>query len=341
MCCSREANVKFLLELQLHYDKNSLLTRIVGISRSISLHNTHNMSTTTRHVSQYAEEAMILAKSACGIPLSGLSTGYSQLDRMTGGLQRGHISIISGRWSVCKVALASNIVENIATSSTGNPSSVLVFSTGVAGSRYSFETGCRWADIGLSGSAWNDLDQSDELKLAEAFGKVGKTGVYVDDSVGLTAADLCDRAKALHSRLMEKDGEGLSLVMIDNLQMLPAPRQQTAKETRGTAVMRELKELAEDLNVAVLAVCGMKTKASARDETLLQKDMKWHKATERYAGLIMILDRKHEEEPSANNDTAPIHHELFISKNRNGSIGLVDLSLIRKNKRFVSYSFRN
>ena len=257
--------------------------------------------------------------------VTGVPTGFTDLDRKTSGLQEGDLIVIAGRPSMGKTAFALNIAEHIA----------LSFKLPVA--IFSMEMGATQLAMRLLGSV-GKLDQhklrtgqiSDDewARLSDALGKLSDAQMHIDETPALNALELRARVR----RLARQYGGKLGAVVVDYLQLMQAVAQGENRATEISEISRSLKALAKELRVPVLALSQLNRSVEARpDKRPLMSDLRESGAIEQDADVIFFIyrDEVYNEE-SSDKGVA----EIIIGKQRNGPIGTVRLAFLGQHTRF-------
>jgi replicative DNA helicase len=267
--------------------------------------------------------------------ITGTATGFTQLDVMTSGLQKGELIIIAARPSMGKTALAINIAQNAA---VGNGATVAVFSL-----EMSKESLLRRM---LSSQAWVDqqklqkgfLSGEDRGKLQNALNQLVETRLFIDDTAAISLAEM--RAKA---RRLKQNQNGLDLVVIDYLQLMTATLPSNGKrgyENRTqevSAISRGLKALAKELNVPVVALSQLSRAGVQRkdDHRPILSDLRESGSIEQDADVVAFIHREayynHDEEMS---EADRAKSEIILAKQRNGPTGTVYLNFVSRYTRF-------
>jgi replicative DNA helicase len=267
--------------------------------------------------------------------VTGLATDFTQFDVMTSGLQKGELIIIAARPSMGKTALAINIAQNAA---VNHEAIVAVFSL-----EMSKESLLRRM---LASQAWVDqqklqkgfLGREDHDKLTNALGQLVDSRLFIDDTAGISLAEM--RAKA---RRLKQNAGGLDLVVVDYLQLMSATLPSNNKkgyENRTqevSAISRGLKALAKELNVPVVALSQLSRAGVQRkdDHRPMLSDLRESGSIEQDADVVAFIHReayyKHDEEMS---EADKAKSEIIIEKQRNGPTGTVHLNFIARFTRF-------
>ena len=267
--------------------------------------------------------------------VTGLATGFTELDRMTSGLQKGELIIIAARPSMGKTALAINIAQNAA---IRGQATVAVFSL-----EMSKESLLRRM---LASQAWVDqrklqtgfLGREDHDKLQNALGQLVEARLFIDDSAGISLAEM--RAKA---RRLKQNAGGLDLIVVDYLQLMSATvpssgrRNYENRTQEVSAISRGLKALAKELDVPVVALSQLSRASERRgeDKRPLLSDLRESGSIEQDADVVAFIHREayyNRDEEMSEKDRAK--SEIIVAKQRNGPTGTVHLNFISRFTRF-------
>ncbi len=260
--------------------------------------------------------------------VTGVATGYTDLDRMTSGLQPGDLVIVAGRPSMGKTALAVNMGEHVALE-LGHP--VVVFS---------MEMGAAQLAMRLIGSVGR-LDQhklrtgrlgpDDWERLAGALGRLTEAQILIDETPALNAIEVRSRAR----RLQKQYGQ-LGLVIVDYIQLMQASSPGENRATEISEISRSLKGLAKELKVPVVALSQLNRSLEQRpNKRPVMSDLRESGAIEQDADVILFIYRDEVyNEDSPDKGIA----EIIIAKQRNGPIGMVRLTFLGENTRFENYA---
>ncbi len=267
--------------------------------------------------------------------VTGLATDFYELDRMTSGLQKGELIIVAARPSMGKTAFAINMAQNAA---VNHQSTVAVFSL-----EMSKESLLRRM---LASQAWVDqrklqtgfLGREDHDKLQKALGDLVESRMYIDDTAGISLAEM--RAKA--RRLKQTKG-ALDLIVVDYLQLMSATlpsaggKRYENRTQEVSAISRGLKALAKELEVPVVALSQLSRASERRgdDKRPLLSDLRESGSIEQDADVVAFIHREayyNRDEEMSESDKAK--SEIIIAKQRNGPTGTVFLNFISKFTRF-------
>jgi replicative DNA helicase len=261
--------------------------------------------------------------------VTGVPSGFVDLDRKTAGLQPGELIIVAGRPSMGKTALALNIAEHVALHpSVSLP--VAIFSMEMSASQLAMRMLSSMARVDQSKLRTGRLDNEEWANLTDAIGKLNEARIYVDETAALNALEL--RARA---RRMKREYGKLGLVVVDYLQLMSATSQGENRATEISEVSRSLKALAKELDVPVIALSQLSRAVEQRnDRRPLMSDLRESGAIEQDADLILFIYR--EEVYAPEKEDARGRAEVIIGKQRNGPIGTIALTFMGQFTRFAN-----
>ena len=260
--------------------------------------------------------------------VTGVPTGYHDLDERTSGMQEGDLIIVAGRPSMGKTAFALNIAEHVAVE---NRLPVAVFSMEMAGTQLATRLLGSLGRLDQHKLRTGRLTDEDWNKLTNAVGKLHDAPIHIDETPALNALELRARARRLHRQYGR-----LGLVVVDYLQLMQASNQGENRATEISEISRSLKALAKELRVPVVALSQLNRGLEQRpNKRPIMSDLRESGAIEQDADLILFIYRDEVYNP----DTADKGKaEIIISKQRNGPIGTVDLTFIGQFTRFENYA---
>lgn len=260
--------------------------------------------------------------------LTGISTGFTDLDEKTSGLQKGDLIIIAGRPSMGKTAFAMNIVENAAIKSK---KPVLVFSMEMPGEQLAMRMMSSLGRIDQHKVRTGKLHDDDWPRLTSAVTMLSEASLFIDDTPALTPTEARSRAR----RLAREHG-GLGLIVLDYLQLMHIPGHKENRNLEISEISRNLKALAKELNVPVIALSqlnrGLEQRASKKP---VMSDLRESGSIEQDADVIAFIYR--DEVYNENTPDKGIA-EIIISKQRNGPIGTIRLTFLGQYTRFENLS---
>jgi replicative DNA helicase len=262
--------------------------------------------------------------------VTGVPTGFSDLDNMTSGFQPGELVIVAGRPSMGKTAFSLNIAENVALD-TGLP--VAVFSMEMAATQLAMRLIGSVGRLDQHRMRTGQLEDEDWVRLTTALGKLNEAPIHIDEGASLTSFDVRARSRRLHRQCGK-----LGLIVVDYLQLMSAPanRQGENRATEISEISRSLKALAKELDVPVVALSQLNRSVEQRpDKRPVMSDLRESGAIEQDADLILFIYRDEVYNPdSADKGMA----EIIIAKQRNGPIGRIKLTFLGQHTRFENYA---
>ena len=256
--------------------------------------------------------------------VTGIPTGFVDLDRMTAGLQPSDLIIIAGRPSMGKTAFALNVAQYVAMNAkTG----VAVFSLEMSKEQLALRLLCGEARVDMSTVRSGRSPDRDFPKLVTAAGRLSDAPIYIDDTPALSVLEL--RAKA--RRLKREREAKLGLILVDYLQLMRGHTGADNREQEISGISRSLKALAKELGVPVVALSQLNRQVEARAEKRpVMADLRESGAIEQDADVIAFLYRPIVYDKNAEERAA----EVIIAKQRNGPIGTVNLTFMPEYTRF-------
>ncbi len=268
--------------------------------------------------------------------LTGLPTGFADLDKLTSGLQPSDFVILAARPSMGKTALALNIVQNVALRAQkkvgGEARSVAFFSLEMSKEQLVNRMLCAEAGIDSQRLRVGEMHDEDWTHLWDACDVMSKAKIYIDDTAGITAMDMRSRARRL------KAEHGLDLIVVDYLQLMQGSGKRNSSNDRQqevSEISRSLKALARELNVPVLALSQLSRSVESRQvKRPMLSDLRESGSLEQDADIVAFLYREDYYNPETENK----HTELIIAKHRNGPVDTVNLFFQKQFTKFVGFT---
>jgi replicative DNA helicase len=259
-------------------------------------------------------------------PLSGIPTGFSDLDEITSGLQNADLIIVAGRPSMGKTSLAMNIAESVA---VGQKLPVAIFSMEMAGEQLAMRMLASMSRINTHRIRTGKLNDEDWPRVTSTMSLLSQAPVFVDDTPDLTPMELRARARRL------KREHGLGLILVDYLQMMQAYEGHENRATEISHITRALKNLAKELNIPLIAMSQLNRSLEQRpNKRPVMSDLRESGSIEQDADVILFIYRDEVyNEDSVDKGTA----EIIIGKQRNGPIGTVRLTFLGQYTKFENY----
>jgi replicative DNA helicase len=263
--------------------------------------------------------------------VTGVPSGFKELDELTTGLQKSDLIIIGGRPSMGKTAFSLNIAQHVG---VNMKEPVAVFSLEMSKEQLAFRMLCSEAMVDSNNIRKGFIKKDDWHKLTNAAGKLADSPIFIDDSSAISVLEMRAKARRL------KVEHGLSLIIVDYLQLMRGRGSAERREQEISEISRSLKGLAKELRVPVIALSqlnrGVETRTGTKRPTLA--DLRESGAIEQDADVIIFLyrDEVYNKDSNENKGRA----EIIVSKQRNGPTGTINLSFISHCTRFVDYSDR-
>ena len=263
--------------------------------------------------------------------ITGIPTGFTELDRMTAGFQRNDLIIVAARPSVGKTAFALNIAQNVAIKAREN---VAIFSLEMGADQLVMRMLCAEGNINAQNLRTGQLTSEDWGKLTMAMGSLSNSGIYIDDTPGIRVSEIRSKCRRL------KQESGLGMILIDYLQLIQGSgrgggenRQQEVSE-----ISRSLKALARELKVPVIALSQLSRGVEQRqDKRPMMSDIRESGSIEQDADIVSFLYRDDYYDKESENKNII---EIIIAKQRNGPVGTVSLAFVKEYNKFVNLERR-
>jgi replicative DNA helicase len=279
------------------------------------------------HVKPVADQLLEKVQEMAGrsAMLTGLTTGFSELDNMTSGLQPSDLIIVAARPSMGKTSLCLTLAQNAAIQSGAV---VGVFSLEMSKESLVMRMLCSEGRVDAHRFRSGYLSRDEWARLAGALGTLAEAKIFIDDTPGISVLEM--RAKA---RRLAAEQKRLDLIVVDYLQLMSgSSRRSESRQQEVSQISRELKGLAKELNVPLVALSQLSRAPEARSDHRPQlSDLRESGSIEQDADLVAFIYR--EEQYARTEENAGIA-ELIIAKQRNGPTGTVNLAFLKEFTRF-------
>jgi len=262
--------------------------------------------------------------------VTGVPTGFPDLDQKTAGLQPSDLILIAARPSMGKTAFALNIAQHAA---VVERKATAIFSLEMSSEQLARRMLCTQGLVDAQKVRIGDLSEDEWLRLIDASGIIGQAPIYIDDTPGLTIAEM--RAKCRKLKL-EK---GLDLIPIDYLQLMSGNGKKESRQQEISEISRSLKALAREMDAPVVALSQLSRACETRtDHRPILSDLRESGAIEQDADIVMFLyrDEYYHEDSEQKNQA-----ELIIAKQRNGQTGTIRLRWMGEFTKFKSFNYNN
>lgn len=258
--------------------------------------------------------------------ITGIPTGFRDLDKLTAGFQRGDLIIVAARPSVGKTAFALNVAQAVGTKTDEN---VAIFSLEMGAEQLVMRMLCAEGNIDAQVLRTGALTTEDWGKLTLAMGALSRAGIYIDDAAGIRINDIRAKCRRL------KQEHGLGMILIDYLQLIQGPgKAGQNRQQEVSDISRSLKGLARELEVPVIALSQLSRGVEQRqDKRPMMSDLRESGSIEQDADIVAFLYREdyYDKETEDANTI-----EIIVAKQRNGPTDTVKLAFKKEYNKFVS-----
>ncbi len=262
--------------------------------------------------------------------ITGIPTGFAELDRMTAGFQKNDLIIVAARPSVGKTAFALNIAQNVATKTSEN---VAIFSLEMGAEQLVMRMLCAEGNIDAQRLRTGSLTDDDWRKLTMAMGSLSRAGIYIDDTPGIRINEIRAKCRRL------KQEHGLGMILIDYLQLIQGSgNSRENRQQEVSEISRSLKGIARELQVPVIALSQLSRGVEQRqDKRPMMSDIRESGSIEQDADIVAFLYRDDYYDKESENKNII---EIIIAKQRNGPVGTVQLAFVKEYNKFVNLERR-
>jgi len=264
-----------------------------------------------------------MSKSGGG--LTGITTGFIDLDNKTGGLQKANLILVAARPSMGKTAFSVNVAQN---SAMKGESTVAIFSLEMSKGQLVQRMLSSEAHIEIQKVISGDLTEDEWVRLSKAMGPLAQAKIYIDDTPAISLAEMKAKCRKL------KIEQGLDLVMIDYIQLMSGDGRTENRQQEISKISRGLKEMARELDISVIALSQLSRAPELRsDHRPIMSDLRESGAIEQDADVVMMLYRDEYYHPDTEKKNIG---EVIITKQRNGPTGTVELVWMGQFTKFLN-----
>ena len=257
--------------------------------------------------------------------VSGVPTGYRELDNLLTGLHGGELVIVGARPSMGKTSFGMNVIGYAATMAG---KTTAVFSLEMPKDQLAMRLLCADARVDMQAVRHGSLRDEDWISLSSTLGPLAASNIYIDDTSGITPSQLRSRCRRL------KMEHGLDMIMVDYLQLMSADGHVENRQNEVSEISRNLKSIAKELNVPLVALAQLSRAGAQRsDKRPILSDLRDSGAIEQDADVIMFLHREEYYDPNTEDKNIA---EVIVAKQRNGPLGTVKLAWLGQYTRFAS-----
>jgi replicative DNA helicase len=259
--------------------------------------------------------------------VTGLATGFNDLDELTAGFQPSDLIIVAARPSMGKTALAVNFAEHAALKSK---KACAIFSMEMSSSQLAFRLISSLGRINQQHLRTGDIQEEEWPRVTSAITMLSDAKIFIDDTPALSPGELRARARRL------KREHDLGLIVIDYLQLMQVPGNKENRATEISEISRGLKALAKELNIPVIALSQLNRSLEQRtDKRPVMADLRESGAIEQDADVILFIYRDEYYNPESNDKGQA---EIIIGKQRNGPTGTIKLTFLGQYTKFENFA---
>ena len=256
--------------------------------------------------------------------ITGMTSGFAELDRITAGFHPGELIILAGRHGMGKTALALNIARFVA---VDEKLPVAIFSLGMSKEQVSRRLICSQAMVDAQKFRTGYLNSDDLSKLTQAISEFSEAQIYIDDTPGISITEMKAKARRIKIR---KD---IQLIIVDYLQLISSTKSATGLK-HVKEILRGLKFIAKELSIPVICLSQLSQALESRTDKRPQlSDLRWAGKIEQEADMVAFIYRDDYYNPKSDRNGIA---EIIISKQSNGPIGTVELLYLKNYTKFVS-----
>ncbi|MCH1570878.1 MAG: replicative DNA helicase [Longimicrobiales bacterium] len=272
-------------------------------------------------------------RQTAGSGITGVATGFTDLDRMTTGLQKGDLCIIAARPSMGKTAFALNVASSAA---INHQAAVGIFSLEMSSEQLVQRILCSEGRVDAQNLRRGRLSPEENSRLAKAAGHLNTAPIWIDDQPGSNVLEVRAKARRMQSDL-RADGQELGMIVIDYMQLMSGTGKSESRVQEVSQISRGLKALARELDVPLVALSQLSRGPEQRtDKRPMLSDLRESGSIEQDADIVMFLFRPEYYASAENRHEMEGKAELIISKQRNGPTGVVPLFFHKAYTRFDS-----
>lgn len=267
----------------------------------------------------------------------GVLSGFRDLDGMTYGFHPGQMIVLAARPSVGKTSLGMNFAEHAILPDGGRKSSgALVFSLEMTAAQLAMRLICSRARVDMKRIRDRVISKQDSADIATTVKELKQAPLWIDDSSSSTILDIRAKARRLHTK------NALGIIVVDYLQLIRGTDNRVQREQQIADISRGMKGMAKELNVPVVVLSQLNRESEKENRDPRLSDLRESGSIEQDADVVLLLHRpkKRDDDEAINDNGMPgdvEHIKLIIAKQRNGPVGEVDLSFVRRYTRYENF----
>ena len=262
--------------------------------------------------------------------ISGISSGFYDLDKLTSGFHPAEMIVLAARPSMGKTALALNIAESVVLGKIPVPT--LFFSLEMSAEQLAMRMVCSHGRVDMGKLRDGFLDKSQHKRLVSVSEELKSAPFWIDESSNLTILELRAKARRVHNQ------HPLGLIIIDYLQLLAGTDSKAPREQQIAEISRGVKGLAKELNVPVLVLSQLNRDSEKERRQPRLSDLRESGSIEQDADLVLLLSKRFNEDGTEEFEGNTISRDLIVAKQRNGPVGIVPLLYTKPYTRFENYT---
>jgi replicative DNA helicase len=264
--------------------------------------------------------------------LTGVASGFKDLDQFTFGFQKQEMIVLAARPSMGKTSLALNIAEAAVIPKKGDPVPTLVFSLEMSASQLALRMLCSRAKVNIKLLREGMLPKQgpEQQRLVDVADELSKSPLFIDDSSHLTIMELRAKARRLYSRYK------LGMIVVDYLQLISSADPQTPREQQVAEISRGMKAMAKELDLPVLVLSQLNRSSEKENRAPRLSDLRESGSIEQDADVVLMLARPKDADERF--QTAADAADLIVAKQRNGPVGELKLTFLKDTTRFENYA---
>jgi replicative DNA helicase len=269
--------------------------------------------------------------------LTGVPTGFTDLDRMTFGLHPQEMIVLAARPSMGKTSLALNVAEAAILPKPGKTAiPTLMFSLEMSASQLSMRLLCGRARVNMSKVKDGFLSADNQRDLVQTAKELRSAPFWIDDSGNMTVLEMRAKARRMQAQLKNK----LGLIIIDYLQLLSGTDTRAQREQQIAEISRGIKAMSKELNVPVIVLSQLNRESEKERRQPRLSDLRESGSIEQDADVVLLLAKRKDGDED-DEQAAVVLRDLIVAKQRNGPVGSVTLTFTRSLTRFENYTSQN
>ncbi len=302
--------------------------RIFAVTQSRVSEGAKHMRVPTKEAMNVIHKMMMKKGEMTGVP-----SGFTDLDHLTFGFQRQEMIVLAARPSMGKTSFALNIAEAATIPKRGQPFPTLIFSLEMSGSQLALRMLCSRARVNMVRLRNEVLskDGDEQQKLLAAADEFSKAPLFIDDSSNMSIMQLRAKARRVHARAK------LGMIIVDYLQLLSPTDSRVPREQQVAEASRGLKALAKELDVPVVVLSQLNRSSEKENRVPRLADLRESGSIEQDADVVLMLARP-KDAPDEKFQVAAESMELIVAKQRNGPVGEQKLTFLKDFTRFENYT---